>query len=60
MTKEIEYAIRGSSWLYAIRGSSWLISAWTCHSVLRLRDKPGLRDYDLGFRPAFRLKKVKR
>jgi formylglycine-generating enzyme required for sulfatase activity len=35
-----------------IRGGSWLTNAAYCRAANRLHNEPGIRDYDLGFRPA--------
>ena len=51
MTKEIERIIRGG-W--------WHNDARYCRAAYRNRDEPGLWNSYLGFRPAFRLKRVKR
>jgi formylglycine-generating enzyme required for sulfatase activity len=47
----------GSAWLSggdssgrAVRGGSWLESGGVCRSALRIRDAPGARGYDIGFR----------
>ncbi len=52
MSKEIKYVLRG--------GGSWHYSARSCRSAYRDMIRPGDRFRDLGFRPAFRLKRVKR
>jgi formylglycine-generating enzyme required for sulfatase activity len=42
------------------RGGGWYNSARNCRSAYRNRNEPGDRPNNLGFRPAFRLKKIKR
>jgi len=42
------------------RGGSWNFNARYCRAAFRGGYEPGLRDCILGFRPAFRLKKIKR
>ena len=45
--------IEGGSPYRVFRGGGWDFPAEGCRSAVRLWDRPGLRDGDLGFRPAF-------
>ena len=46
--------------MYVYRGGNWNNYAWFGRAAYRNRDEPGLWNSYLGFRPAFRLKRVKR
>ena len=61
------YVFRGGGWFYSARfcRSAYIEyvrrgGSWYCHSAFRLSNVSGEPYSDLGFRPAFRLKKIKR
>ena len=58
MTKQIRYVYRGGASRNKSQdgGRSWYRVA----TAYRFKDEPRRRYYHLGFRPAFRLKKLKR